>query len=376
MSNDFNGHQNGNGSGHGIFGLVAKTDPDTLAVLVARRACRADSRLTRSMKSCFDEIADRCLNPQFYDVKGVATISDTILAEIYAVSCRTIYTWKQRIAECGYLWITKKPKTNMWPLTTYHLTCLHRPMRQQRTDADGTYGGGKFRSAPANPGLGARRPGQASLPLPGSRQVAPPSEKQDLQAISAESRNFIPLSPEDSFGSEPKLVSAESRSEVRAAPEAVIGSEPKPSSAESRNLPPPSAEVGFRHIKAKAIDSGTQLGGKGDSDASSPPDLELEKFKNRLNGMFDSKLVTLEKELRGKLDSAKTPASREHWKVRLAAVKAHRLGGLPPDETVGAKPVRTSTGTNAPKPMPLDQRQKLWSAAKKSISPEPVAAGA
>src|SRR3989442_12663662 len=102
MNDSNNGYQNGNGNGHQkVFQLERTTDTDTIAVLQARRDCRSDERLNRSMKACFDEIADRALNPSFYDSKGVVTISDTVLGETFGVTNRTVYAWKHQIAECG-----------------------------------------------------------------------------------------------------------------------------------------------------------------------------------------------------------------------------------------------------------------------------------
>src|SRR6185436_14644305 len=105
---------------------------------------------------------------------GVVTMSDTVLAEVFRVSNRTIYTWKKTVADCeDYFWLTQQFRRNMWPITTYHLTCLHRPQRT-KTDRDGTYGSdGSGRPPPSSPGLGARKPGQPGLPLPGSRKRAP-----------------------------------------------------------------------------------------------------------------------------------------------------------------------------------------------------------
>jgi len=109
---------NGNGNGHAkIFNLQPTTDPDVIAVLEARRDARSDSRLSRSMKACFDEIADRALNPQFYEAKGIVVISDPALGNVFGVSRRSIWTWKHTIAACGYVWLSKQGKTNMWPLT-------------------------------------------------------------------------------------------------------------------------------------------------------------------------------------------------------------------------------------------------------------------
>lgn len=143
-----NGYPNGQAK---IFSLKPATDPSTLAILESRNRALADETLTRSIKAAFCFILDRSLDPAFFDhgQRGVVTISDTVIAEVFGVSKRTVFTWKRRLEDCGYVWLTRRPKSNMWPITTYHLSCLHKPRREAKTDSDGTYGSGKFRSAPA-----------------------------------------------------------------------------------------------------------------------------------------------------------------------------------------------------------------------------------
>jgi len=279
------------GIGHQkVFEITRTIDPETLAQLEARRMCRADSRLNRSMKACFDEIADRALNPSFYDAKGVVTISDTALAEIFNVSNRTIYSWKHKIAECGYVWIGKKFKTNMWPLTTYHLSCLHKKPIQQKTDSDGTYGARQFRSAPANPGLGARAPGQPQLPLAGTRNGHVDEKNGVLLGISAEARKTLPPSAEDNCGSEPNTVSGESRNGLRLRAEVNCGPEPKPIAGQSRNGTPARAEADCRFNKAKVQGEGSHKG-----NGFSPPDRK--GWEKRLKKLYPRELQELKSEL-------------------------------------------------------------------------------
>ncbi len=233
---DGNGHHNGNGNGK-IFTLKPATDPDTLLILDTRRNALAEPnhRLTRSAKACFCEILDRALHPGFFDIKGVVTISDKILADTFRVSKRSVYSWKRMIEAAGYAWTSAKFKSNMWPITTYHISALHKKPITGKTDEDGTYGGGKLRPAPVNPGQGCRQPGQPILALAGSRMTPPETENTDLQGISALSREKLPLSAEANFGSEPKPASAESRNEFRRRAEANFGGEPKRIAGGSRS---------------------------------------------------------------------------------------------------------------------------------------------
>lgn len=260
-----------------VFSLKPATDPDTLSILDARRRALAEpnERLNRSMKACFCEILDRALHPVFFDSKGVVTISDTVLAQVFGVSNRTIYTWKRKLEDSGYVWLTQKWKSNMWPITTYHLTCLHKPRRDEKTDADGTYGGGRLRSSPVSPGLGARKPGQPQLALPGSRQSPPDTKSEEMQGTSGQTGKTLRPKPEENFGSEPKAASGGSRRNDRAGAEENFGSEPKSASGESRSQLRPTPEADCRHIETQKqlespLESPTRLGNRPQSDQVGP----------------------------------------------------------------------------------------------------------
>lgn len=177
---------NGSGKGHKF------TDPDTIAVLEARREARRDPRLSRSMKAYFDEVADRALNPAFYDdnVKGVVTISDLVFAKVFRVKKRTIYNWKYGVEVCGYFWLSKKWQTNMWPLTTYHLTCLHKRRREKKTSPDGTYGSSSVHPAlPSDLAEKGRRARNAAL---AEKRAQKQAEKQGL---APKDENAFPSTP-------------------------------------------------------------------------------------------------------------------------------------------------------------------------------------
>ncbi len=208
-----NGHANGNGkSDEKVFYLQRATDPDTLAVLEARETALADDRLTRSMKAFFCKVVDMSLHPRYFECKGVVTVSDTYLATFFRVSTRSVYTWKKSVEARGYFWVTYKGRPNMWAITTYHLTCLHKPREDRRTDNDGTYGSDGVRAYPSAPGQGARRPGQPGLPLPGSRQTAPDGKNADSLGISGENGKALRARAEADCGPEPKSVAGQSRS--------------------------------------------------------------------------------------------------------------------------------------------------------------------
>jgi len=196
-----NGNGNGNGNGDGkIFQLKPAVDPVTLAIIEARTAAKQDARLNRSMKTFFYHILDIALDPAFCHPhpRGVVSISDTANARIFGVSNRSIYEWKKTVEAAGHFWLTELPRDNMWSITTYHLSCLHQPPRG-KTDHSATYGSsGLGRRRPVG-GMGARRPGQPFLPLPGSRQRPPEVKNSQVPAIAGLTGSQLPVSPEASF---------------------------------------------------------------------------------------------------------------------------------------------------------------------------------
>ena len=192
----FNG---GNGNGHTkAFSIKPATDPDTLAILATRRRALADKRLNSSMQKLFCEVLDRSLNPtcRGFICKGVVAASDGTLSLHFGVSRRSIYTWKKGVEAVGYFWLSQKLMTNMEPITVYNITALRPQNERPVTDDDGVSQFGALRRGWQKKALGARKPGQPGLPLPGSRQAPPGAEIIDLQGISGETRRELPVSPE------------------------------------------------------------------------------------------------------------------------------------------------------------------------------------
>lgn len=329
-----------------VFSLTPTTDPITLAILDARRVALADDRLSGSMKAFFCEVLDRSLNPRWYKIKGIVTVSDPILAQVFRVSMRTIYTWKTRLAECGHIWLTKKGRSNMWPITTYHLSCIHREQLQEKTDEDGTYGSAKVRHAPMNPGLGCRKPGQPALPLPGSRQHVPEHESAKLQAISGGSREKDRARAEELIGSDPKKGSGESRSKDRVRPEERIGSDPKPIAGVTRSEPPARPEENSQHRETQVRESvGSEVKGEG----RPPLDLKFEGWRKSLEKLFPRELEKMKADLGIQLKRAK-PEDRADWKRRLSAVEAQIYGGKVPEEGVTPRPALAAARSQVENP--------------------------
>jgi hypothetical protein len=330
-SRNGNGHANGNADK--IFHLTRATDADTLVILEARRRALEDKRLTISMKACFCRVLDLALHPKFYDAKGVVTISDTRIAKTFGVSARTVYNWKRDIAAAGYWWISKKFVTNMYPLTVYHISCLDRPGDDRRTDEHGTYGGEHLRPEP-KPALGARRPGQPGLALPGSGKGAPKSKTATLQPIAGESGKTVRLSAETDCGSQPKPIAGESRNPLRLRAETHCGSEPKPIAGESRNVLQSTPETDCRLLESqKEPESQTKIEGK-----QPPPDLAFDKWVKGLDRMFAGELERLELRLKADHRAARSAAAKKQIARKLAAVTERLIGPSPDDEPAAPKP--------------------------------------
>lgn len=311
------------------FTLKPATDPITLVILELRRTLIADRRVTRPAKACFVEILDRALNSQCpgFICKGSVAISDSTLARIFGVTCRTIYTWKKLLAACGYVWLSQKFRTDRFPLTTYNVTALRPKQHDFAQDDDGSAQGANLRRAWVNPSVGARRPGQPGLHLPGSRQTAPATENAENRAISAENRVLLRQAAEEKIGSQPIQTSADSRSKDRQSAEEKIGSQPIQIAAVSRSEDRKPAEAIRQHNEPQNGEGEKIKRGEGNPP---PQDAEFQKFKEGLKGLFDSRLEARRKELKAKLDAAEDPAERRFWRLRIEAVDEVRLGGRPP----------------------------------------------
>jgi len=248
------GHQKtsphaGNGAGD-----KPPADPEeTRKILDARLdACR---KLGRSAAACFVYILDRALHPRFFDEKGIVTLSDAALASFFKVTRRTIYNWKTEFFEKEFAWAKRKWRTNMWALTQYHISALHKKPSNGKTDQDGTYGNPKGKvKAPPKPAAGCRgrvwtktATGRVIEWLPGPLRTPLPEpsggSSVDLQQVSADSRNRFRLRPEKDFGWEPKNISAETRKEFRLGAETDFGCQPKNIAGGSRNDLPLPAET-------------------------------------------------------------------------------------------------------------------------------------
>ena len=117
-------------NGHGkIFGMVPKTDPDTLtAVHIREQACE-DAQLGNGAVRLFCRLIDLALNPDWYrpGAKGQVLIGQMKLATLLVCSERTIRTWTQELLSQRYVWITRVPRPNTKPVIRYHVSAFIAP---------------------------------------------------------------------------------------------------------------------------------------------------------------------------------------------------------------------------------------------------------
>jgi hypothetical protein len=259
------------------FGITkAPPDPETLAIFEARRNCYAEPRrrLDRA-KYMFGELCDRATNttgPGFLR-KGSVVVPDSELARIFGVWESTIYNWKRQLEAAGYIWTSKQWRSDRWPITVYHLACIHPRQNERTQNPDGTSNAGR-RSVPGKPGevtptgktwsAGARKPGQRSLPLatplvpPVPWNTSPPVPiKLENMAIVAAIQSPHRLTATTGTGCEPQPAPAVSHNGHRLTATTGTGSQPHGVVAHSHNgdgLPATNGK-GLRRVSESVLGS-------------------------------------------------------------------------------------------------------------------------
>lgn len=328
-----------NGAPRKVFSLTPALDERTIAILAVRKKIQAWPRrtksrdgLTPSEKNFFVWLLDLSLDPKENDRSGVIVISDTAAARENHVCTKTIFLWRWNLVRItGQIWISKQFRPNMTPAVRYHITVLDpAPTEQQHYTRDGVYGGKKLRGEMSG-GQGARKPGQKSLPLPGSKSVNGYSltegglwtpEYSQVPEITADNRNPLRLTPEADYGSQPKPITALSRNGLRLTAEMGYGSQPKPVTAPSRNGVPVSAvtDASLNKSLEREIETLERRG-----EGHPPPDA-LQVWVRSLEGMFPSRLEKLKVELLGKIRMAQSEDAKANWRWRLARVNERLVG--------------------------------------------------
>ena len=382
-----NDHHGQNGQPK-AFSFAPATDPITLKILDTRDAALRDTRLTRSMMAFFTKVLDRSLKPSApgFQCKGSVSCSDSFLAHEFAVSKRTVYTWKKKLQELGYVWLSYLHRTNMEPITIYNITALIPP-KFTTQESDGSSQRGAVRTGFRN-GNGARQPKQPWLGLEGSRSPAPAGvilleplrlkrplggsalggfhwKSDELQGISAASRSELLLSADPKIGGAPISTSADSRSPDRQSADPKIGGQPISTSAESRSFQRRTAEANCEHTG----DSDMRLSVlKREGEGEPPRDLDLEKFRKSLEGEFSSRLEKRKAELVTMMKQS-TPEVRPWFKARIAAIDEQLLGGKPPRSAKAAAPQpQAEPETAAPTPQERERLRRGFAALRKAVA--------
>ncbi len=336
----------------------APIDPDTLAIFEARRNAFAEPRRRMDRaKYMFAEIVDRAMNsrcPGFLR-KGSVIIPDSELARKFGVWESTIYNWKRQLCLCGYIWIEKQYRSDRWPITVYHLACIHQRPNFNTQNPDGTSNVGGARSAPGkvgeptgnldekgNPKVwshGARKPGQKSLPLatphvppvPWNDRPTDP-EKAKIRAIVAATTASDWLPATTCTGCEPQLNPADSHNGHRLTAGAERGPQPHQNGAESHNAAglPATTERGHKRDSDRRLSHSESLGGE-----TPPPDQELEAWKRKYRTAYEREIAPVKSELQAGMAAA-AEEDKPWFKVRLDYLKSLRTGGTPPKKAATA----------------------------------------
>lgn len=343
--------ENGNGNGHHNqdkkFSIQkAPIDPETLAIFEARRNAFAEPRRRMDRaKYMFAELCDRATNrscPGFVR-KGSVAVPDSVFARKFGVWESTIYTWKRQLEACGYVWISKPTRTDRWPMTVYHLACIHPRPNFDTQNSDGTSNGGPGRSAPGKVGEptgnfddngkqkvwshGARKPGQKSLPLATPHVTPVPwndplkfARKVKNQVIVAAIHDFARLSATAGNGCEPQPSPAVSHSEPRLTATAERGSQPQPNGAESheQDVPPATANRVHKRVSVGRLRHVQRLGEGNPSD--------FEKWEAGLAKKFDRELRELKAELKVARRAATDAEDAADLDRRIAALESRIYG--------------------------------------------------
>jgi hypothetical protein len=386
------------------FDIVPSTDPTTLAILKAREDAIKDRRLKGQHAKFIIAIIDRCLHPRhFHDYeRGVCCAADSVTSKLVGVSRRTISTYRAHEATAKYIWCSLEPRPDKWPMTKYHLVCLHGPKPQRRTEwrdggasyAEGGSGRAPLQADAAKRGrdkifaaLKAKR-AQATLPLKGGMavvptpppagEIAPPvgsvrrlkaPKIEVLQAISARARKFFPQTAEAGFCGQQKPASADSGNGLLRSAEADFSGGEKPTSPVSRSGDRRTAEANGSHKETQLREL------RASKERGKPPAPEktfLEAIKERhadladwletFNGAYRSKVEKSRERIAAQMRIA-TPNQKPLLKRKVAALDELLDGPAPPP---AEKPGATA---KAAKPPPTaEEGAAIAAAMRKAVA--------
>ena len=175
LTNDYlpNNGQNGHKK---VFNLVPVEDDIGQQIKSVRTDALGDPDLSDGARMFLCKVLDLAVSRDTMKRFGSVIISTTKLCDLLKRSARAIYGWKKELSH--YIWISKVPMPNFWPMDHLHISRLDPPDKtMQMPTKDGLWGNGSRREQGVR-GLGARQPGQLSLssqpalknPLRGTKQ--------------------------------------------------------------------------------------------------------------------------------------------------------------------------------------------------------------
>jgi len=331
-----------------VFQLAPVEDNWTITILTTRLRVienRDGLNLDIGARLMFVYLLDLSVRRSANDSFGVITISQTKLAEKLGMSARTIWNWKKQLEVAGLIWVTSYPIPNAWPVTTFHITALNTPEYfEQRTTSEGFWGNGFRQQRPANPGLGAREPGQMTLPGNGLLARRKNPKNQILPENASGSGNPLPARLATHCEPPPQPVAAGSGNPLRATAATHCEPPPQPVASHRRNPLRAGAATGCEHKKA----TDTRFQGSIDGGTAPPTD---EEWKKRLKKMFPRELEALKTALLQQKRDATSPDDQADIEQRIQAIDLQIFGRTPPTKKV-----------KAASPIPATKKPKLTDA--------------
>lgn len=349
------------------FRIEKAADPKTLTAIRIREQACDDANLDHGAARLFCRLLDLALNPMLHQGKpGQVIIGQTKLGCLLNCDRRTIRRWITQLEALNYVWISDVPMPNMKPTHCYHICAFQAPKQVKEViPGGGLIGNGKRRfdagftrvgNAAAGRGSGHQRPMGGGLLDPfgrpvssillakssGNGQESPLSadkyDRWEGTPVSSGSGHGCPLTEDTDVLSQRSRMSAGSGQICPLTPDEDVRhkesqKEPergfKSRRGEGAELPPPpQAARGGKITRQELLESARKDGWGAD----------LEEFEARARDMFNSDRRDLEKELRGRLESAQGQPRKDAIKARLAILRKIRLGDLPEDEAPAPPP--------------------------------------
>lgn len=142
-----------------IFKLERAENPDTLTAVHAREKCCEDKNLSNGAVRLFCRLLDFALNPYVnLGKKGQVIVSQLKLATLINCAPRSIRNRTEELLTFDYVWLSKIPRPNTYPILCYHITAFQaRKDTRLEMSADGLWGNCARRFGPQDGGSAARK---------------------------------------------------------------------------------------------------------------------------------------------------------------------------------------------------------------------------